>query len=266
MARKKKHEEHVNHERWLVSYADFITLLFAFFVTLYAISQVDAKKLGKLMESMQAAFDTKAFDPGSPKLSLSDGRSKGVQQQTLVEPISPAVTATPAMQAIEARIRAKLPRQTAGGIVRFHQEKRGLVISLTEAGFFEPGQSELRDSSLAVLDAVAEALRTVPFQLRIEGHTDNVPIKTARFPSNWELSTARATYVLSYIASHYDLAAPRLSLAGYGQYHPVASNDTAEGRASNRRVDLVILSDESEKQEPPLFNPQGSETSKESKD
>src|SRR6185295_7877866 len=154
MARKKKHEEHVNHERWLVSYADFITLLFAFFVTLYAISQVDAKKLGKLMESMQAAFDTKVFEPGSPKLSLSDGRSKGVQQQTLVEPISPAVTASPAMQAIEARIRAKLPRQTAGGIVRFRQEKRGLVVSLTEAGFFDPGQAELHDATNTVLDAV----------------------------------------------------------------------------------------------------------------
>jgi chemotaxis protein MotB len=266
MARKKKHEEHVNHERWLVSYADFITLLFAFFVTLYAISQVDAKKLGKLMESMQAAFDTKAFDPGSPKLSLSDGRSKGVQQQTLVEPISPAVTASPAMQAIEARIRAKLTKQTAGGIVRFRKEKRGLVVSLTEAGFFEPGQAELRESSLVVLDAVAEALRTVPFELRIEGHTDNIPIKTSRFPSNWELSTARATYVLSYIIGHYDFAAPRLSLAGYAEYHPIAANDTAEGRASNRRVDLVILGDEAGKQEPPQLNPKNPEAAAESKD
>src|SRR5215475_8771304 len=103
---------------------------------------------------------------GSPKLSLSDGRSKGVQQQTLVEPISSAVTGSPAMQAIEAHIRAKLPNQTAGGIVRYRQEKRGLVVSLTEAGFFEPGQAELRDSSLVVLDAVAEALRTVSFELR----------------------------------------------------------------------------------------------------
>jgi chemotaxis protein MotB len=251
MARKKKHEEHVNHERWLVSYADFITLLFAFFVTLYAISQVDAKKLGKLMESMQAAFDTRVFEPGSPKLSLSEGRSKGVQQQTLVEPISPVATASPAMQAIEARIRAKLPRQTAGGIVRFRQEKRGLVVSLTEAGFFDPGQAELHDATNTVLDAVAEALQTVPFEMRIEGHTDNVPIKTSRFPSNWELSTARATYVLSYIVSKYDFAASRLSLAGYGEYHPVASNDTPEGRAANRRVDLVILSEEAAKKEPP---------------
>src|ERR1043165_4642008 len=101
--RRRHRAEHVNHERWLVSYADFITLLFAFFVTLYAISQVDAKKLGKLVESMQSAFDTTAFEAGSPKLSLSEGQTKGVEQQKLVEPISPAVSAA-SMSAIQANI------------------------------------------------------------------------------------------------------------------------------------------------------------------
>ena len=132
MARKKKHEEHVNHERWLVSYADFITLLFAFFVTLYAISQVDAKKLGKLMQSMQAAFESRVFEPGSPKLSLSDGRQKGLEQQTLVEPISPLVNPSPSMQAIEAAIRSKLIRQRVSELVRLRQEKRGLVVVLDD--------------------------------------------------------------------------------------------------------------------------------------
>jgi len=250
MARKKKHEEHVNHERWLVSYADFITLLFAFFVTLYAISQVDAKKLGKLMQSMQAAFESRVFEPGSPKLSLSDGRQKGFEQQTLVEPISPLVNPSPSMKAIEAAIHSKLIRQSVSETVRLRQEQRGLIVSLTEAGFFNPGEAELRGTSLTVLDAIAESLLTVPYQIRIEGHTDNVPIKTARFPSNWELSTARATYVLSYMTSHFNFKPSRLSLAGYGEYRPVASNETAEGRASNRRVDLVILNELAEHQEP----------------
>jgi chemotaxis protein MotB len=249
MARKKKHEEHVNHERWLVSYADFITLLFAFFVTLYAISQVDAKKLGKLMESMQAAFDSRVFEPGSPQLSLSDGRPRGVEQQTLVEPISPIVTPTP-LQAVEAAIRSRLIRERSAGEVGLRQERRGLVVTLTEAGFFEAGQSELRGSSLAILDAIAESLLSLPNQIRIEGHTDNIPIRTARYPSNWELSTARATYVLAHVAGRFPFEPSRLSVAGYGEYRPVASNDTAEGRAANRRVDLVILSEVSERDEP----------------
>jgi chemotaxis protein MotB len=249
MARKKKHEEHVNHERWLVSYADFITLLFAFFVTLYAISQVDAQKLGKLMESMQAAFDTRVFEPGSPKLSLSDGRAKGVEQQTLVEPISPIVTPTP-LQNVEAIIRSQLVRESFTDKVGLRQERRGLVVTLTEAGFFDAGQAELRGSSLTVLDLIAESLLTIPNQVRIEGHTDTIPIKTARFPSNWELSTARATYVLAHIASRFPFEPTRLSVAGYGEYRPIAPNNTAEGRAANRRVDLVILSEVSEAQEP----------------
>ena len=107
--RKKKHEEHVNHERWLVSYADFITLLFAFFVTLYAISQVDAKKMGKLVDSMQTAFDSKkVFPPGSEKLSLSDGQSKGAEQQKLVESITPAIAPAPTLASVQRSIRSKL--------------------------------------------------------------------------------------------------------------------------------------------------------------
>src|SRR3954467_12175153 len=108
MARKKKHEEHVNHERWLVSYADFITLLFAFFVTLYAISQVDAKKMGKLSESMQTAFDTRVFDAGSTRLSLGDGQSKGADQKRLVESMSEAVAASQALVSVQSNIHAKL--------------------------------------------------------------------------------------------------------------------------------------------------------------
>jgi chemotaxis protein MotB len=251
MARKKKHEEHVNHERWLVSYADFITLLFAFFVTLYAISQVDAKKLGKLVDSMQSAFKTQVFEAGSQKLSLSEGTAKGVEQQKLVEPISPLVaSADPSFRKIQAAVRERLVKENFVDKVRFIQEKRGLVISLTEAGFFDSGQAELKDSSLVVLDAIADSVLQLPNQIRIEGHTDTTPIHTARFPSNWELSTARATYVLSYLTNQFTFEPSRLSVAGYGEYRPVASNATAESRALNRRVDLVILSEAAEKQEP----------------
>jgi chemotaxis protein MotB len=251
MARKRKHEEHVNHERWLVSYADFITLLFAFFVTLYAISQVDAKKLGKLVESMQSAFDTRVFDAGSQKLSLSEGSTKGIEQQKLIEPISPLVAhSDSSFRRIQAAVRERLVKENFVDKVRFIQEKRGLVISLTEAGFFDSGEAELKSASLVVLDAIADSVLSLPNQIRIEGHTDTTPIHTSRFPSNWELSTARATYVLSYLTKRFPLAPSRLSVAGYGEYRPVASNATAESRALNRRVDLVILSEAAEKQEP----------------
>jgi chemotaxis protein MotB len=250
MARKQKHEEHVNHERWLVSYADFITLLFAFFVTLYAISQVDAKKLGKLVESMQSAFDTRVFESGSPKLALSDGATKGVEQQKLVEPISPAVASPPSLQAVQATIQARLVRAKYVDRVRFVQERRGLVISLTEAGFFDPGQAELKESSHEALAAIAETLLSAQTHLRIEGHTDTTPIHTARFPSNWELSTARAMYILKYLTTNFPFEPEMLSVAGYAEHRPIATNSTAEGRMVNRRVDIVIMSEAERQQEP----------------
>ena len=250
MARKKKPEEHANHERWLVSYADFITLLFAFFVTMYAISQVDAKKLGRLVQSMRVAFDTQLFDAGSSKLSLSEGGMGGIEQQKLVESIQPLVATGDTLKRVRDTIQSRLIKDRFVDKVRFVQDQRGLVISLTEAGFFDPGEADLKGSSLIVLDAIAEAAMTLPNQIRIEGHTDNTPIHTERFPSNWELSTARATYIISYLLGKFPFPPARLSAAGYGEYRPVASNGSSEGRAMNRRVDLVILNEAAERQEP----------------
>ncbi len=132
--------------------------------------------------------------------------------------------------------------------VRLTQDRRGLVISLSEAGSFDLGAATMKDSSLRVPDAIAESV--LPLPNRIEGHTDNTPIHTDQFPSNWELSTARATQVIAYLTSRFPFPASRLSAAGYGEHRPVAKNATAEGRALNRRVDLVVLSEASERQEP----------------
>jgi chemotaxis protein MotB len=251
MARKKKHPEHANHERWLVSYADFITLLFAFFVVMYAMSQVDLKKLGKLTKSMQSAFDTRVFDSGSQKLSLSEGISEGVAQQKIMEPMAPLVTPGNAtFDKIQKKVEEKLIDEKFQDKVHFKTDKRGLVISLVEAGFFNSGEAEMKGSSLKILDAIAQSVMPLPNQIRIEGHTDNTPIHTDRYPSNWELSTARATYVIAYLTSHYEFVPHRLSAAGYGEFRPVSSNSTFEGRAANRRVDIVILSEAAERQEP----------------
>jgi chemotaxis protein MotB len=244
MARRKRPEEHPNHERWLVSYADFITLLFAFFVTLYAISQVDAQKMNKLVVSMQRAFDTRVFQAGSQKLTLSNGTPPGTEQQTITQP------ADPSFPAIQETIQQRLVKENFVDKVRFVQNGRGLVISLSEAGFFDPGAASMKSESLRVLDAIAASLLQIPNQIRVEGHTDNTPIHTAQFPSNWELSTARATHLIAYLTSHFPFEPYRLSVAGYGEHRPVASNDTAEGRTLNRRVDIVILSESQARQEP----------------
>jgi chemotaxis protein MotB len=249
--RKEKRAEHSNHERWLVSYADFITLLFALFVTLYAISQVDAKKLAKLTQSMQSAFDTRAFDVGSRKLSLSEGVTPGIDQQKLIETEEPVSSERdPFLKDLNQSIQGRFISENSADKVRINQTRRGLVISLTEAGFFDSGAATMKGSARRVLDAIAESVLQIPNQIRIEGHTDTTPIHMTLFPSNWELSTARATYIIAYLTSHFPFPPSRLSVAGYGEFRPVTSNASAEGRAMNRRVDLVVLSETASKQEP----------------
>ena len=255
MARKKKHPEHVNHERWLVSYADFITLLFAFFVVMFAASNTDKKKAGQVAHSVQSAFsELGIFSPAGKVIPLSED---GVVPTTakmvigdLKNSISSAQSAKPrSISELKTQIESDLKEQVENKSIRISQSERGLTISLSEAGFFNPGSEVMQPKGTAVLDKIVEHLLSLPNPVRIEGHTDNTPIHTAQFPSNWELSTARATHVLHYLIDS-KVSPLRLSPAGYGENWPVASNETAEGRAANRRVDLVILSDSSQKLEP----------------
>ncbi len=267
MARKKKPPEHVNHERWLVSYADFITLLFAFFTTLYAISTVDAQKMGKMVMSMRASFDSSLFEAGSPTLSLGHGPGGATAARDLVANTSvpkdmrlhdPALqglkelnsssisrqgggTTKKSLGALKAEIESLVGSEAMKGRVRTNLGPRGLTVSLGEVGFFDSGSDEIKPEGRALLDSIATGLNSLENHIRIEGHTDNVPIQTARFPSNWELSTARATRIVSYLLTNYRLSPDRLSAAGYAEYRPVASNDTGEGRARNRRVDIIVM-------------------------
>jgi chemotaxis protein MotB len=242
---KKKHPEHVNHERWLVSYADFITLLFAFFVVLFASSQSDKKKQVELAAAMQSAFTPLgAFEAHSKTPPLSD-HSAAITKSTpapLTPPIASSRHETP--EETEKRLTRFLAEQVSAG--RIHPGSitvritpDGLIISLHEAGFFRSGSAEIRPTSIPVLSLLAATLPPGP--LRVEGHTDNVPIHTAQFATNWELSTARATAIARLILEHGSINPPDLSAAGYAEYHPVASNATAEGRLQNRRVDIILL-------------------------
>jgi len=227
--RRKRHAPHVNHERWLVSYADFITLLFAFFTTMYAISTVDAQKMSKMVASMQVALN------GDPTLLPAP---LPLPQSGVPQPVMPRLDT---LVNLRQQLAARLQGQIRQGNVEIGVDARGLVVSIREAGSFPSGSAELSESARTLLAQVAAPLSELSHPVRIEGHTDDTPIRTTRFRSNWELSTARATQVIEYLQHDLGLSATRLSAAGYGEFHPRVPNTSPESRAENRRVDLVIL-------------------------
>ena len=251
MAKKKHHEEgHVNHERWLVSYADMITLLMVLFVVLFAMGRTDKDKMEALRNSLQRAFAVEVLQGAEPS-SL-----KGSSGSAIIPPVVPSAitqeviamtngSANPQMAAAlhevrEALIQVPVPSDTSGR-VEVGASREGIVISLAGNLLFDSGKSDLKPRGMTLLDTLSERLRTMPNEIRVEGHTDNIPIATPLYPSNWELSSARATTVSRYFAEHSEIAPNRLSAAGYGEFRPVAPNDSREGRARNRRVDLVVL-------------------------
>lgn len=239
----------------MISYADFVTLLFAFFVTMYAISQVDVKKLGHLSESLQVAFKIIPIPTtvtGKLPADLGDLKIR------VINPLNPAqISPFPSMSKKEYEKLKRLQKTLEKFLIKDGSKEidiglseRGLEVHLREKVLFDSGEAELRLEATSILDKLAQNLLLVPNLIRIEGHTDNIPINTSRFPSNWELSTARAAAVVRYFMDRHNFSPLRLSIAGYGPYYPIASNDNLEGRAFNRRVDLIILSSNLERQEP----------------
>ena len=262
MARRKKknEEEHENSERWLVSYADFITLLFAFFVTMYSVSRVDGKKMGSAVESLQRALGSlmpvqmTQKDPG-----VFQNQAMPIQFSIVPIEGKPYTAEARAFQKVAKKIHEEVshvPQHRASDPqtrdqIKFILEKRGLVIRVSEQIFFNSGEAAMRPKMIPILNVIAKALETLPNQIRIEGHTDNIPINTPLYPSNWELSTARATTIVRFLLAYYDFSPDRLSATGYAEFRPIESNDTTEGRLQNRRVDFVILSNKEMELEPP---------------
>ena len=268
MARKKKHPEHVNHERWLVSYADFITLLFAFFVVMFAASNADQKKAGQVSQAVQGAFhDLAIFSPSGKVVPLFDDGGVPSNAKSVIGNMHSGFDAAQViktggkgdasgtgqakpLEQVKSELQAVLQEEVKGGAVRITEDGRGLTVSLSEVGFFDPGSAVMKPKALEILDRIAEKVRALPASLRVEGHTDNIPIHTAMFPSNWELSTARATHVLQYLLANAQIQPTRLSAVGYGEHKPIADNASGEGRSANRRVDLVILGAAAQQLEP----------------
>jgi chemotaxis protein MotB len=236
----------VGHDRWLVSYADFITLMFAFFVVLYAYARADQKKQVQVSQAIDAAFRALGTFAGNPKMRIVETAAGGATAKEAAGRVVEDEQVVPAQVLADLeRLRVQLARtlesQVASHAVSLEMGPDGLVISLREAGFFDSGSAIPKPAALSTLRTIAAALGSAPYDVRIEGHTDNMPIHNAEFDSNWELSSARATHIARLFLETKAIPPDRISAAGYAEFHPVASNETAEGRALNRRVDLVVM-------------------------
>lgn len=251
MSRRSKHQAHENHERWLVSYADFITLLFAFFVVMFASSQTDKSKAKQISEAVEKALaDGKSVGvpPAVAKIlggtvdDKGQGNAQmrgpgGAQKAAKEDQPDEAIELTPSLKMLTTQ----LEKEIKEGKVEVSLEPRGLVVSLKQAAFFPSGGDVIDPSTYPTIGTLAEALNDLSNPIRIEGHTDSVPIHTARFRSNWELSAARSIAMMDTLVTRYKLDPSRVGIVGLADTEPEASNDTPEGRAANRRVDVVIM-------------------------
>ena len=243
--------EHQNHERWLVSYADFITLLFAFFVVMFASTQSDKARAARVSDAVKKAFeDGHSFNtpaaiakilggavdelgPGNIQMKGPGGAFRGNKNvQSEFDLTKPLET-----------LSKKLEEEIKEGKVEVSLAPKGLVVSLKQAAFFPSGTDVIDPATFPVLEKIATTLNKVSNPVRVEGHTDSVPIHAPRFRSNWELSAARSIAMMELLADRFQVSYQRLAIIGYADTLPVSANDTPEGRARNRRVDLVILSD-----------------------
>lgn len=281
--RKKKAEEHVNHERWLVSYADFITLLFAFFVVMYALSSVNEGKYRVLAQSLVHAFNspsrslapiqvgdlsrttvktTRRIDlPESPldiplsafTSSLRDHSDADMTKTVLSESAPVAAAEMHSIELMASRIEKALSGLIERKLVVVRRNPRWIEVRINTSVLFDSGSATLSPGAVQVLERVAEILRPFPNRIHVQGFTDNVPINTPAYPSNWELSGARAASVVRLMID-YGVNPNRLAATGYGEYHPIAENSTLEGRAQNRRVALVVLAASGEVEHAPPYD------------
>ncbi|NNM79836.1 MAG: flagellar motor protein MotD [Gallionella sp.] len=246
MARRKKRIEHSNPDRWLISYADFITLLFAVFVVLYAISSVNEAKYKIFSDSLSIAFTNQPSTSSTTIIpnkqeqllkTLVDRRTArlGEQQRKMQE----------RMKAVADGLSQVMATMIGQGMVSVNQTKRGIVIDISASSLFKPGEAVLQPAAAEVLNRVAIVLSREDQPIEVEGHTDDVPISTPLFPSNWELSSARASSVVRMLIDH-GVPPQRLSAVGMASNQPVVANDSPEHRAKNRRVSITILTPDTE--------------------
>jgi chemotaxis protein MotB len=259
MSRKAKAAHHENHERWLVSYSDFITLMFAFFVVMFASSQSDKSRAqqvsdsvtkalqeGKLTAVVAAVLGGTVDDKGiGNAMKKGPGGAKTELPKVKKEDLA-VVDLLPSLQYLSTQLKQEI----ASGKLQVRLEARGLIVSLTEAAFFESGEDSINPATYASIGKIAETIKRLPNSVRLEGNTDSVPIHNSRFHNNWELSAARSIAMLELLVSRFGVPESQLAVVGYADTNPMEPNDTVENRARNRRVDIVILTKTGNQSEP----------------
>ena len=254
MKRRKAEVEEANRERWLITYADLITLLLIFFIVLFTFSNIDAKKFAGIAEAL-----SKALGGGGGMVLEGPGPSvvagAPVSQERVETKFSLSAEAkeTLQLQKIKEQIEKYAKEQGLAARVTARIEERGVVVSIQDTVLFPLGSADLTPQARVIVRKVGEILLSTDNYIRIEGHTCNLPINTARFPSNWELSVARATSVVQELLHTVNFPPQRLSASGYGEYRPIAPNDSEANRQKNRRVDFVVLRSRFQKVEPGIL-------------
>ena len=226
LRRKKQFEDKENLERWLLTYADLITLLLAFFVVMYSMSRIDNKKFGQVSDALNTILKG-----GTSVLRFKDEPPK--EGHGLLKLGN--------LLMVQQKIDEKFKELGKQDVLQTEITERGLVVHILESALFDQGSAELKPRAMEVLDLVVQEMVGRPNHIRVEGHTDDTPINTVVYPSNWELSSARATTVVRYFTENHAILSDHISALGYGEYRPVSPNNSIENRAQNRRVDVVIL-------------------------
>ncbi|AQS59854.1 flagellar motor protein MotB [Desulforamulus ferrireducens] len=234
-----------NHERWLITYSDLITLLLIFFVVMYTLSKIDANKYHAIASSLAKTMggSQSIMDSGGP--SLVPGADESKELESFLE-----TAEQQSMEKIKRQIEEYVQGQGLAGKVTVTIEERGVVVSFQDMVLFPLGSDALNNSAKEIVDKIGAILQQTPNYIRVEGHTDNLPIRTSKFPSNWELSLARSATVVHRLIEFSDIPPDRLSATGYGEYRPRVPNDTDANRQQNRRVDIIVLRTKYQEVEP----------------
>jgi chemotaxis protein MotB len=231
MKRPHRQDDHENADRWLLTYADLITLLLGLFVILYTVSKIDGEKYGRMITALGGIFgrDPAVVVAGSP-----------IFGQPGAAPVESE------RQQVEKEIASSIPIDNS--TISISQNERGVTVHIMDELLFRSGSADLRPEALSLLADLAAVLKKLPNDIRVEGHTDDIPIHTAMFPSNWHLSVARAVNTAHYMVNTCQLVPERVSVVGYSEYHPLVPNTNEANRSKNRRVDIVIITDVVQKQ------------------
>lgn len=226
MARREKKGDDINTNGWMDTYADTITLLLTFFILLYSISAVDSEKLKELAEALQSSLTGK--QSVKELQSLDDIKIDIEKESNKYEDLA-------------KKLNEIIDKNSLTEVIKIREEDRGIVLQLDESILFDPGKAEIKESSADILDTISKIIEETDNDIIAEGHTDNVPINNEKYKSNWELSTDRALNIVKYFIENKKINPVRLSVKGYGEYSPIASNDTPENRSKNRRVDILVV-------------------------